>query len=215
MSGLFNWGAKKAEVPASAPASASLVVSADPPTSSKVLRKFLSAVAQQPSPVLVDLGPVVGPNISFFGERLSCKIHVVDLFGELEKARRAQAENLAELLLARLVHGEDSADGILCWDLFDYLDKPTSQVLAPRLTKMLRKGGALYGFFANGAGELTTYSRFIVESDDGFRQKAYPATPVKRNVLVNRDINRMFEGLVVAESVLLKSNTREALFRKT
>jgi hypothetical protein len=33
-------------------------------------------------------------------------------------------------------------------------------------------------------------------------------------VLAPRDINRMFEGLTVAESVLLKSNTREALFRK-
>jgi len=191
------------------------LVSADPPTSSKVLRKFLNAVAQQPSPVLVDLGSVVGPSISFFGERLACKIHVVDLFAELEKARRANAEHIVDLLRARLTHGADSADGILLWDLFDYLDKNTSQVLAAELVKMLRKGGALYGFFANGAGEQTTYHRFVVESDEGFRQKPYPATPVKRNVLVNRDINRMFEGLVVAESVLLKSNTREALFRKT
>ena len=31
---------------------------------------------------------------------------------------------------------------------------------------------------------------------------------------LQRDINRMFEGLVVAESVLLKSSTRETLFRK-
>jgi hypothetical protein len=33
-------------------------------------------------------------------------------------------------------------------------------------------------------------------------------------VLVTRDINKMFDGLVVTESVLLKSNTRETLFRK-
>jgi hypothetical protein len=214
VSGLFKWGVRKAEGAATPPPSASAVVSTDQVTSSKVLRKFLSAVAQQPSPILVDLGPVVGPSISFFGERLECKIHVVDLFTELEKARRANAENVAELLSARLVYGPESADGILLWDLFDYLDKATSQIIAGQLVKMLRKGGALYGFFANGAGEQTTYHRFIVESDEGFRQKAYPATPVKRNVLVNRDINRMFEGLVVAESVLLKSNTREALFRK-
>jgi len=31
---------------------------------------------------------------------------------------------------------------------------------------------------------------------------------------LHRDINRMFEGLVVTESVLLKSNARETLFRK-
>jgi len=41
-----------------------------------------------------------------------------------------------------------------------------------------------------------------------------PAAPTRRNVLVTRDVNRMFTGLDVAESVLLKSNTRETLFRK-
>ncbi len=42
-----------------------------------------------------------------------------------------------------------------------------------------------------------------------------PATRTQRHVRVQRDINKMFEGLVVAESVLLKTSTRETLFRKT
>jgi hypothetical protein len=33
-------------------------------------------------------------------------------------------------------------------------------------------------------------------------------------VRLTRDMIRMFDGLVVADSVLLKSNTRETLFRK-
>jgi hypothetical protein len=33
-------------------------------------------------------------------------------------------------------------------------------------------------------------------------------------VLQNRDIIRMFDGLTVADSFLLKSNTREMLLRK-
>jgi hypothetical protein len=33
-------------------------------------------------------------------------------------------------------------------------------------------------------------------------------------VLVTRDVNRLFDGLVVAESVLLKTSARECLFRK-
>ena len=35
-----------------------------------------------------------------------------------------------------------------------------------------------------------------------------------RTVIVNRDLGKMFEGLVVAESVLLKNSARETLFRK-
>ena len=54
-------------------------------STSKVFPKFLSALGQQPAPVLLDLGPVVGSNITFFGERLGCKIIVEDLFGDLEQ----------------------------------------------------------------------------------------------------------------------------------
>jgi hypothetical protein len=45
--------------------------------------------------------------------------------------------------------------------------------------------------------------------------RPYPATTTKRNVMLTRDINRMFDGLTVAESVLLKTSTRETLFRKS
>ena len=63
----------------------------------------------------------------------------------------------------------------------------------------------LYGFFGTTAVDLTHYTRFVVEDQDTFRQRAYPATPVKRNVLVTRDITRMFDPLAVTESVLLKT----------
>jgi hypothetical protein len=53
-----------------------------------------------------------------------------------------------------------------------------------------------------------------VESPSSLRLRTTPASPVKRTVILNRDLNRMFEGLAVAESVLLKSGSRETLFRK-
>jgi hypothetical protein len=80
---------------------------------------------------------------------------------------------------------------------------------------MLRTGGALYGLFGSSAVDLTAHTRFVVETQDRLRLRPYPATPVRRTVLVTRDIIKMFEGLDVTESVLLKSNTREVLFRKT
>ena len=46
------------------------------------------------------------------------------------------------------------------------------------------------------------------------RQRPYSSTGRKQNALPNRDIIRMFEGLKVAESFLLKNNVREFLFRK-
>lgn len=182
---------------------------------SKVFPKFLSALAQQPTPALLDLGPVVGANIAFFGDRLGCKIYIEDLVGDVEAhARRGERDRLAAFLATRLTQPPDSVDGILCWDLFDFLDKAAGQILAAALARVLRRGGALYGYFGTTTIELASYSRFVIEGPDRLRVRSFPATPLRRNVLLTRDINKMFDGLTVAESVLLKSSTRETLFRK-
>jgi hypothetical protein len=213
VSALFKWGGRKDDGPSAAPS-----LPEKPPdtaTTSKVLPKALAALSGIEAPVLLDLGPVVGTNISFFGEQLACKIFVEDLFTEVEKhAREGTREALAASLPARLRHAAGTIDGILCWDLFDYLDKASSQTLAVHLVSLLKPGGVLYAFFGATPAELKQYSRFVVESPTTLRQRSVPATATSRNVLVTRDINRMFGGLTVAESVLLKSNARETLFRK-
>jgi hypothetical protein len=210
---LFKWGGRKDEGPSAAPAAT--VAAPDPLSASKILPKVISALSHADGPILMDLGPVVGSNISFFGEQLACKILVEDLFAEVEtRARRGAREELAAALVTRLARPPASIDGILCWDLFDYLDRAASQTLAAHLVALLKPGGVLYGFFGSTQAELKHYTRFIVDDIRGFKLRQTPATPTKRNVLVTRDINRMFDGLVVAESVLLKSNARETLFRK-
>ena len=181
----------------------------------KVFPKFLSAVAHQPSPVLLDLGPVVGSNVTFFGDRLACKLHVEDLFADVEAfAKRGDRAGLGAFLATRLAQPPDSIDGVLCWDLFDFLDKPTGLKLAGQLAKMVRRGGALYGTFGTTPVELKQYTRTVVAAENSLKPRYSPATPVARTVLLTRDIIKMFDGLIVAESVLLKSNTRETLFRR-
>ena len=61
------------------------VVGGDPVFATKALRKFLTALTSRGSPVLLDLGPVVGSNVSFFGEQLGCKIFVEDIFADLDR----------------------------------------------------------------------------------------------------------------------------------
>jgi len=182
---------------------------------SKVLPRFLSAIARRPSPVLVDLGPVVGANIAFFGDRLACKIHVEDVCAEIEAhAKRGDGSAMGHALVGRLKYPPDSIDGVLCWNIFDFLDRKTSLALAARLVQMLRSGGALHGCFGTTAIDLQHYTRYLVDSEQSLRARPYAATGKRREVLTTRDINRMFEGLAIDESVLLKSSSREMLFRK-
>jgi hypothetical protein len=210
---LFTWGGRKTSPPASP--SAAIDTSSEPVAVSKVLPKVLAALSGVEAPAIMDLGPVVGKNISFFGEELACRIFVEDLYALVET--HAAADNraaLGEAITARLTRETGSIDGILCWDLFDHLDKASSAALATQLMRVLKPGGVLYAFFGSKAEKLTTCSHYIVEGRDRLRMRAKPCTPTQRNVLVVRDVNRMFEGLVVSESVLLKSNARETLFRK-
>jgi hypothetical protein len=54
----------------------------------------------------------------------------------------------------------------------------------------------------------------VIVAEDSLKLRTSPASPVARTVLLTRDIIKMFDGLIVAESVLLKSSTRETLFRR-
>ncbi|HEV3139669.1 MAG TPA: hypothetical protein VGY57_04090, partial [Vicinamibacterales bacterium] len=95
----------------------------DPIFATKALKKFLACLTTRPSPVLIDLGSVVGGNVTFFGEQLGCKIFVEDLFADLDRhIRAAKLGELPAFLKKRFPQESNSVDGILCWDLIDYLD---------------------------------------------------------------------------------------------
>src|SRR5581483_1258133 len=120
----------------------------EPVFATKALRKFLTSLTSRESPVLLDLGPVVGANVSFFGEQLGCKIFVEDIFADVDRhVRSDKLEALPEFLKKRFPQTAGSVDGILCWDVIDYLDKQSAHELAAQLTRVLRPDGALLGFF--------------------------------------------------------------------
>ncbi len=204
-------GRREDSVP-SAPAPAPVVH----PT--KALSKFLRALTSRPSPVLLDLGPVVGTNVSFFGEQLGCKILVEDLYGDLEShLRKGQLEALPEFFARRFPREPLSIDGILCWDLFDYLERPAAQALASEMVRLLAHEGALLGFFSNvepGPSAPSAYTRFVVVDEAHLEHRPAPAATGRRRMWLNHDINRMFEPLRVSESFLLKNKLREILFRR-
>lgn len=182
---------------------------------SKAFRKFLACLAGRESPVLLDLGQAVGSNITFFGERHGCKIFIEDLYADFERqARSGTLSDLPSFLETRLDQSDGSVDGILGWDVFDYLDRPAAFALARQLTRILRPGGALIAFFRTSEEAAQHYTRYVVVDDMTIRHRPYPGSLDRQPVLLNRDIIKMFEGLLVSDSFLLKTATREILFRK-
>src|SRR5476651_1467367 len=121
----------------------------DPVFATKALHKFLQTLTSRELPVLLDLGPVVGSNVSYFGEQLGCKIYVEDIYADLDRhVRQGKVAELPAFLKRRFPQESGSVDGVLCWDLIDYLDKESAQAMAVELTRVLRPEGALLGFFS-------------------------------------------------------------------
>lgn len=189
----------------------------DPLFSTKALRKFLSCLTSREGPVLIDLGPVVGSNVAYFGEQLGCKIFVTDVFADLDRhARDGRMDQFGDFLAGKFTQEPGSVDGILCWDFIDYLDRPAAQKLADRLTRVLRPEGALLGFFGTASQNGDSYYNKFIVADEGvnLRARAYPALRGRQSTMLNRDIIKLFSGLRVSDSFLLKNNQREILFRK-
>ena len=200
LAGLFNQGPRKPDTRASGP-------SPDIVTTSKVSSTLSERGVAAGGAGAARSGPVVGSNVAFFGDRLSCKIYVEDFVAEVEsRARRGERAKLMQSFEARLKLLPESVDGILCWNLFDFLDRPTGQALAGRLARRLRQGGALYGWFGTTAiiSPPTRDSSSKRWTGSGCVRIRRPRAAERPH----RDIIKMFDGLVVAESVLLKSSTR-------
>ncbi|MCX6543199.1 MAG: hypothetical protein NTV05_02155 [Acidobacteria bacterium] len=186
-----------------------------PVVNSRALRRFLSYLGTRPAPVLLDLGPVVGSNVTFFGEQLNCKVYIEDLFADLDRhAREGRLEDLPAFLSTRYALEYGTVDGVLLWDAFDYLDRPSAQALATTLVRLMRVGGSLLGFFGNDSHVGTGFTKFTVADESHLRQHTYASVAVRQSSLPNRDIIKMFDGLSVADSFLLQTGLREILFRK-
>src|SRR5215510_219030 len=182
----------------------------DPVFATKALRKFLACLTSRESPVLLDLGPVVGSNVSFFGEQLGCKIFVEDIYADVDRhVREGKLEALPEFLRKRFPQESGIVDGILCWDVIDYMDKTSAQELAKELTRLLRPDGALLGFFGSVPKPDVRYTKYIIVDEVNLKYRTYQAARGRQAVLLNRDIIRLFSGLRVSDSFLLQNNLRE------
>ncbi len=186
-----------------------------PVVGTKALGKFVKGLAGREAPSLLDLGPVVGPNVSYFGEQLGCRLQVEDLYVDIDRVATDDAfETLPELFARRFEGEPESFDGILCWDLFDYLDKPSAQALAAALIPRLRPGGLLMGFFQIQANPAQSFTKYVIVDDTHLQNRTVPSAAARRTVFQNRDIERLFTGLSVTDSFLLLNRTREILLRK-
>ena len=120
----------------------------------------------------------------------------------------------AGVFSTRFTQAPGTVDGILCWDVFDYLDRPAAHSLAVSLSSLLRPDGCLLGFFSTADSRDPVYTKYVGVDDVTLRYRTYSASRPRQRSLLNGDIIKLFKDLRVTDSFLLKSKVREMLFRK-
>ena len=212
LSDLLKWGGRRGDAAGTGKAS---TTRDEPVVPSKALPKLLSSIAQKDAPILLDFGPVIGANVAFCGERLGCKLFIEDLLADVDRHLQGKAPaDLSAAFASRFSHADGTIDGIICWDLFDFLDKTAAAALARQIVRLLKPGGVVMAFFCTSSVEGAPFTKFEIVDEQNLRHRHHPGAGGKRTSLQNRDILRMFEGLVVVDSFLLKNNIREMLLRK-
>ena len=166
--------------------------------------------------MVLDLGPVVGANVTFLGEQLGCKLFVEDLFADLDRLQRKSgtAFSTAALLRTRLTQEDASVDGVLCWDLLDYLEPEAGRVVASGLVCLLRPGGVLLVCFGTESRPGSGHTKYEIVDEASLRYRFSAGARGKVRVVQSRELTQMFEGLIIADSFLLTNRMREMLFRK-
>ena len=196
-------------------AEASVTNVADASFPTKSLQKFLKHMQAADNPLIVDLGPVVGTNVTFFGEQLGCRFRVEDIAADIDRhVKSNKVDELPKFFAGRFTQAPGSVDGILCWDVLDYLDRPAAQALATAVSALLKPEGCLLGFFSTAEQRETTYPKYVVVDEATLRYRTYPAARARQRSLLNGDIMKLFKDLRVTDSFLMKSQVREMLFRK-
>jgi predicted SAM-dependent methyltransferase len=182
---------------------------------SRALPKFFAMMRSREAPVLLDLGPVVGENVTMLGELLGCKLHIENVFGGINRqaSDRRAIENCAEVP-TQFSHPDNSIDGVLCWDVLDYLSQAAAAALVAELTRMLKPGGVGMAIFSTIRPDAQQYRKYIMQDQQHLRHRTFSASQGAHRLWTSRDVQLVLKHLEVDESFLLTHRQRETLFHK-
>src|SRR5689334_6352946 len=167
---LFGMLGQRRVTDAAAGAESSVTNVAEAAYPTKALHKFLASLQAAEGPLLLDLGPVVGSNVTFFGEQLGCRLRVEDVAKDIDRhVKDGTTDQLPEFFATRFKEAPGAVDGILCWDVLDYLDRPAAQSLATALSALLKPDGCLLGFFSTADQAEPVYTKYVVVDESTLR----------------------------------------------
>jgi SAM-dependent methyltransferase len=229
----MNWTAKarSAAAPVLARTKPGATVSATPNKNARVsngMKEFLWLISDVKRGRVLDLGAVSQSTLNFFIER-GYRISTEDvlrawrdfLTTEEEHLRQAavgEGERISQAVLAEkfletaLQYPEGGYNGVLAWDLFDYLDDELLPRVMQRVYRILSPGGAVLALFHSRAPER--FHRYRIVDNQTLEWIPAHTLAVHARVFQNRQILDIFGEFRSSKTFVGRDQVREGLFQK-
>jgi SAM-dependent methyltransferase len=186
--------------------------------SSRGLEEFFAQIRDQSGLTILDLGGATQKNISFITE-LGHRLYSEDFlsilnetFGENE-SEQSNPGRIEYFLKQTLDYPEAQFDGVLVWDVLEYLSPALLNVVVERLHKVVRPKGYMLAFFHSDdkLQGVPCYTFRIAEmnslevSQQGLRKPA--------QLFNNRSLEKLFGRFDSVKFFLTRERLREVIIR--
>lgn len=165
--------------------------------------------------VVLDLGPARPETVAILG-RFRCRLEIADLCEGLDALNASPEPDEVREIVSGLLppRRAEAIDVVLCWDLLNYLERPTLAVLMAEILERLRPGSLAHALIAYSTPRMSALPERIVPGDD-YRLLHYAVTADERPAprYSPDDLARAMPGYAVERAMLLRNGMQEFLFR--
>jgi 2-polyprenyl-3-methyl-5-hydroxy-6-metoxy-1,4-benzoquinol methylase len=183
---------------------------------SKGLREFCAAIRSPEGLQILDLGAASQANINFLtglGHRLCTEdLHrCLELFSARSMVSTDPDTETAQFFRENLQYQTAQFDGVLCWDLFDFLPDALLKPLVEKMFELVKPGGHLLTFFHSGQpGQLLPVCQYRIVSPDQLQINERAPGKLRR-AINNRGIESLFRNYASLKFFLTKDSLREVV----
>ena len=184
------------------------------PRHSNGLDQFFSYIKGEAGLSILDLAEVNQANVSFI-TNLGHKIYSEDFLKNLSSEDNGDALPRVERFLSQnLNHPDGAFDGVLVWDVLEYLSAPLLAATVERLYRIVKPGSYLLAVFQahEKAQAVSQYSfrirdsKTLLLSDRGLRKP--------EQVFNNRSLEKLFQEFESLKFFLARDKLREVIVRR-
>ena len=189
----------------------------------RILRSFLQRMRKHSHARILDLGTTCGHNLEFLSQQ-GYKVFAEDLLANLrppgtpwprQRAARKGKGSIQMLAIQPFPHPDNHFHGVLCWDVFDFLDRDEAVQLAGQIHRMLAPGGLALAFFNSRRTESPEpLYRYRIEGPDRMEYSCTGNKRLIRYAYQNRDIMIIMAKFQVEAFYYLRHRMREVLVEK-